>query len=150
AAKIFSLIVKIGGLAFILFLPTTFSINFQLFSNIWILQTLPAVFLGLYTNWFYPRALLIGWAGGMLVGTWLPWIQHFKSSVYPFSFFGVSIPLYAAIPAIIVNLCLAILLTIIFRAIGLPGGQDATTPPDFETRPVIGSRPVVIRFQQPE
>ncbi len=70
-AKTASLLVKLGALAFILLIPTTLAINLQLLSNIWIIQTLPAVFLGLYTNWFHRRALLIGLVGGLGVGTGL-------------------------------------------------------------------------------
>ena len=37
----------------------------------WILQTLPAIVVGLYTGWFHRYALLAGWAAGMAWGTWL-------------------------------------------------------------------------------
>jgi SSS family solute:Na+ symporter len=150
AAKVFSLVVKFGALAFILFLPTTFSINFQLLSNIWILQTFPAVFIGLYTNWFHRRALIIGWAAGMFVGTWLPFLQHFTSSVYPLPFFGSTIPIYAAIPATLVNLLLTVAFTLVFRAIGIADGQDATAPADFETRPVKDSQLVLPQQTVPD
>jgi SSS family solute:Na+ symporter len=145
AAKVFSLIVKFGALAFILFLPTTFSINFQLLSNIWILQTFPAVFVGLYTNWLHRRALIIGWAAGMFVGTWLPFLQHFTSSVYPLSFIGSTIPVYAAIPATLANLLLTVAFTFVFRAIGVTDGRDATALADFKTHPVQDSQPMIQR-----
>src|SRR5258708_26692894 len=66
-ARIVSLVVKLGALVFILFIPTTFAINLQLLSNIWIIHTLPAVFVGLYTNWFHRPALLVGLLIGLLV-----------------------------------------------------------------------------------
>ena len=68
-ARTVSLLVKLGALAFILFFPTTFAINLQLLSNIWIVQTLPVVFLGLYTSWFHRRALLVGLISGLVIGT---------------------------------------------------------------------------------
>src|SRR5207245_1838556 len=68
-AKITSFVVKFGALVFIVTIPTAQVINFQLLGGIWILQTLPAVFLGLYTNWFNRWALLIGWAVAMVLGT---------------------------------------------------------------------------------
>src|SRR6201989_1674814 len=68
-AKWVSLIVKIGALVFILFLPTQYAIQLQLLGGIWIIQTLPAVMLGVYTRWFNDWALFVGWAAGTLAGT---------------------------------------------------------------------------------
>lgn len=45
-AKLVSLIVKIGAVAFILGLPLTYAIQLQLLGGIWIIQTLPAIVLG--------------------------------------------------------------------------------------------------------
>ena len=59
----------IGVLGFALALNKTFSINLQLLGGIWILQTFPAVVVGLYTRWFHRFALIIGWAVGMAYGT---------------------------------------------------------------------------------
>src|SRR5207245_8638088 len=88
-AKTASLLVKVGALAFILFFPTELAINLQLLSNIWIVQTLPTVFLALYTTWFHRKALAIGWGAGMIVGTALMLALHFQSSVFPISLLGV-------------------------------------------------------------
>ena len=41
-AKWVSLIVKVGALVFILFVPTQYAIQLQLLGGIWIIQTLPA------------------------------------------------------------------------------------------------------------
>ncbi|HVB74606.1 MAG TPA: sodium:solute symporter, partial [Ktedonobacteraceae bacterium] len=101
-ARTVSLVVKVGALAFILFFPLTLAINLQLLSNIWILQTLPAVFLGLYTNWFHRRALVIGLLGGLLAGTLMIIARGFESSVFPLTIGSISIPMYAAIPALVV------------------------------------------------
>ena len=57
-AKWVSLIVKVGALVFILFVPTQYAIQLQLLGGIWIIQTLPAVMLGVYTRWFNDWALL--------------------------------------------------------------------------------------------
>jgi SSS family solute:Na+ symporter len=56
-----SLIVKAGALFFVLELSSTFAINLQLLGGIWIVQTFPAIVVGLYTRWFHRWALLIGW-----------------------------------------------------------------------------------------
>src|SRR6201982_2504654 len=76
-AKWASLIVKFGALIFIVFVPTQSALQLQLLGGIWIIQTLPAVLLGVYTRWFNDWALLIGWGIGMAVGTALGVGVHF-------------------------------------------------------------------------
>jgi len=137
-AKAVSLFVKVGALIFIVFLPSTLVINFQLLSNIWIIQTLPVVFIGLYTNWFHRRALIIGLIGGLIVGTWMVVIQNFQSSVYTFKLGGITLPVYAAIAALVANLLLCLVLTPVFNSFSIATGEDATTATDFEAHPVAG------------
>jgi solute:Na+ symporter, SSS family len=146
-ARATSLLVKVGALAFILFLPNTFAIDFQLLGGVWILQTLPAVFLGLYTSWFHRQALIIGWAGGMIVGTWMAVAQNFQSSVYTLSFGGITLPVYSALAALVVNLFLSITLTLLLHVLGVANGHDATTPADFEAHPVPVSQEVLVSSQ---
>jgi SSS family solute:Na+ symporter len=67
-AKIVSLAVKLGALLFILELPKQ-AIELQLLGGIFIIQTLPALMLGLYTRWLHPTALLIGWGFGIASGS---------------------------------------------------------------------------------
>ncbi|MFI4970312.1 MAG: monocarboxylate uptake permease MctP, partial [Lysobacterales bacterium] len=74
-AKVTSLVVKLGALVFVVFLPLEYAINLQLLGGIWMLQVVPAVVFGLYTNWFRANALLAGWALGMVLGTTLSWSQ---------------------------------------------------------------------------
>jgi solute:Na+ symporter, SSS family len=142
-AKTVSLVVKLGALAFILFGPTTLAINLQHVGNIWIIQTLPPVFLGLYTNWFHRRALILGLLGGLLVGTWMLFAQNPLSSSWsptiPISLDFLNIPefsVYAAIPSLIVNLVLCVGLTPLFRTLGVSNGRDYTLLTEFEQRPV--------------
>ena len=52
-AKIVSVLVKAGALVFALFVSTKSAIDLRLLGGVWIIQTLPAVFLGLYTRWFH-------------------------------------------------------------------------------------------------
>jgi len=35
------------------------------------------VIIGLYTRWFHRHALLLGWAAGMAIGTWMAWSAGF-------------------------------------------------------------------------
>jgi solute:Na+ symporter, SSS family len=68
-AKVASLVVKLGALVFIIFLPIQYAIDFQLLGGIWILQTLPAVVLGLYRLPLRGGPLFVGWLVGMFSGT---------------------------------------------------------------------------------
>lgn len=136
-ARVTSLIIKMGGLAVILFLPTPFSINFQLLSTIWILQTLPAVYLGLYTRWFHRWGVLIGWFCGMAVGTACIVALGFQSSVYPFVFLSVKFPVNAAVAGLVVNLAVSAILTLILRQFNVAEGQDNTTVQDYEAQPAL-------------
>jgi len=138
-ARTVSLVVKLGALAFILFFPLTLAINLQLLSSIWIIQTLPTVFLGLYTNWFHRRALIIGLLAGLLSGTLMIISRGFQSSVFPVSIGGLTIPMYAAVPSLVVNLLFCVGLTPLFKMYGVFNGRDNTTPTDFEAHPVPGS-----------
>jgi SSS family solute:Na+ symporter len=131
-AKLVSLLVKIGALAFIVFLPRQQAINFQLLGGVWILQTFPAIVFGLYTRWLHRRALLIGWAAGMVSGTLMAAALSFKSPVYPLQLGGHIYPAYAAFYALIVNVVIAVVLTLAFNAVGVARGNDETTSVDYE------------------
>ncbi len=67
-SKLTSLVVKVGALAVILVMDPQFSIDLQLIGGVVILQTLPALVVGLYTAWCHRGALIAGWAAGMVVG----------------------------------------------------------------------------------
>ncbi len=116
-AKRVSLIVKFGALVFIIFVPTQYAIQLQLLGGIWIIQTLPAVMLGVYTRWFNDWALLLGWAVGTGTGTWMvarriwPRPIRWRSPAMTF-------PGYTALYTVILNLVVAIVLTPMFNAMG--------------------------------
>ena len=132
AAKWASLVLKFGAVLFIVYISTAQVINFQLLGGIWILQTLPAVFLGLYTNWFNRWALLIGWLVSEVFGTIL-FAAAGSKSVYAISLFGINFPAtYTAFSMIVANLLLAIILTPIFNVIGLRRGRDTTSASDYD------------------
>ncbi len=124
-AKIVSLLVKFGALLFVLKLPATYAIEMQLLGGIWIGQLFPAVILGVYTRWFHPWALLAGWACGMASGTWMAWSLGLKSSVYPIPHIG---GMYAAVPALLLNLLIAVLATAILRPTRIAPARDRTNP----------------------
>jgi SSS family solute:Na+ symporter len=115
-AKWVSLIVKLGALVFIIFVPTQYAIQLQLLGGIWIIQTLPAVMLGVYTRWFNDWALLLGWAAGIFAGTSMAIAVNLKPA-YPLALGGYTFPGYIAVYTVILNLVIAVLLTPLFNAL---------------------------------
>ena len=105
-AKIASLVVKVGALLVILFLPTQFALDLQLLGGIWILQTLPALVFGLYTNWFRAPALIVGWFVGFFGGTYLVWINGWKP-MQAIAFGGAPVTIYIGLLALAANIVVA-------------------------------------------
>ncbi len=130
-AKVVSLIVKIGALYFILGVNSDFVIVLQLLGGIWMIQTLPAVLVGLYTRWLNSWALLIGWATGMVLGTAAVAQAGFKLTPYVLNIAGISVPVYAAIWALIANIVVTVVLTLIFNMVARPERRDATIAADY-------------------
>ena len=117
-AKFVSLVVKIGAVVFILAIPQAYAIQLQLLGGIWIIQLLPPVLLGLYTRSFNAQALLAGWAAGIAIGTYMAGTQGFTSSVYPLTVFGFTVPGYAALYSLLINLLVVVLLAPLFDLLG--------------------------------
>lgn len=130
-AKFVSLIVKFGALVFVLKLETKFAIELQLLGGIWITQLFPSVVLGVFTRWFNPWGLLCGWVAGMASGTWMAAELGLKTSVYPLHFFGSVYPMYAAVPALLLNLVLSAAITLALRAFRSDNIVDATVVEDY-------------------
>lgn len=136
-SKLVSLVVKAFALLFVLALDKQNAINFQLLGGIWILQTFPAVVLGLYTRWLHRWALLAGWAVGMVYGTWQAWnvanpragINHFGGSLAEMPVIGQLG--YIAMTAFVINLLVAAVLTLVLRAVKAPEGTDETIRGDY-------------------
>jgi solute:Na+ symporter, SSS family len=128
-AKWVSLVVKLGALVFILFVPTKFAIYLQLLGGIWIIQTLPTLVIGAYTRWFNDWALLIGWAVGTYAGTAMAISQELKPA-YPLKLGDYSLPGYTAFYTLLLNLALAVVLTLVFNALHAKK-VDETAPSDY-------------------
>jgi solute:Na+ symporter, SSS family len=130
-AKVVSLIVKAGGLIFIVGFPQTYAIVLQLLGGIWIIQTLPSVMLGLYTRWLHPTALILGWLTGTAVGTWMASTLSFKSATYVLHIAGLAVPCYAAVSALALNLAVTVVLSALFNLVSRGPRTDATVAEDY-------------------
>jgi solute:Na+ symporter, SSS family len=147
-AKLASLIVKFGAVAFILFIDPQFSIDLQLIGGVLILQTLPAVAIALYTRWFHRWGLIAGWAVGMAWGLIMLYgipnpktgKAHFGGSAlaldklsvfgwHPFA--GSQVQIYPGFVALIANLLVAVIVTVIARKLKVFNGTDDTDDTDY-------------------
>jgi SSS family solute:Na+ symporter len=144
-AKIVSLVVKFGAVAAILFIDPQFSIDLQLIGGVIILQTLPAVALGLYTRWLHRGGLIAGWSAGMAAGLLMLYNtprlgpdgsvvrEHFGGSSFALSKLGLDVAssVYAGLLALLANLVVAALVTVVLRAMRVSDGVDATAESDY-------------------
>ena len=156
-SKIVSLVVKVGALIFVIAMDQSAAINMQLLGGIWILQTFPAVVAGLYTRWFDRWALLAGWAVGIAFGTASAYNvinpvthAHFGGSIAPVP--GTDFTVYIAVSAFALNLIVAVVLTLVLRALKVPQGEDKTRRSDYgadETDPKVAEIERTQRFVEP-
>jgi SSS family solute:Na+ symporter len=146
-SKTVSLTVKFGALLVILLLNTQFAIDLQLIGGVVIMQTLPAVALGLYTNWFHRWALGAGVGAGLIVGMIMLYQvpkyggadgrtvvrEHFGGSAWPLDTIGIdtNATIYVGIVALAVNLIVAVVATPLLRGSGVPDGRDRTREHDY-------------------
>jgi solute:Na+ symporter, SSS family len=147
-AKLASLVVKIGAVLFVLLIDPQFSIDLQLIGGVIILQTLPAVAIALYTRWLHRWALVAGWVAGLGYGLYLLYTipnpangkLHFGGSAlaldkltlfgwHPFP--GSMVQIYVGFVALVVNLVVAVVVTVALRAGNVAEGVDATHPADY-------------------
>jgi solute:Na+ symporter, SSS family len=109
-AKITSLVVKVGALAFTLFLPVQYALDLQLLGGLWILQTFPALVFGLYTRWLRAEGLFAGWAVGILWGSWTAWSNGLKP-LASLTLGGATYTFYVGLGALILNIVVAAFVT---------------------------------------
>ncbi|MFF0513131.1 sodium:solute symporter [Streptomyces sp. NPDC004250] len=124
--------VLLGALVFALLLKPQDAVNLHLLGGVWIIQTVPTVGSAPFTRWFHPRALLAGWAAGMVTGTALV-VAHGFDSVVSLGFGHTSVSLYVALVALALNLAVTTVLTLLLDRVGVPRGPDhrcaRTAPP---------------------
>jgi solute:Na+ symporter, SSS family len=141
-SKIASLVVKAGAVVVILAIDPQFSIDLQLIGGVIILQTLPPVVIGLYTRWAHGWALLAGWAVGMIAGLSMVYDTpnpangkaHFGGSSYLLSNFGfdTKISVYSGFLALLANLIVVVVGTLVLHAVNAHEPADETRGDDYE------------------
>ncbi len=137
-SRLASLAVKAGAIVVILALDTQFSIDLQLIGGVIILQTLPAIVIGLYSRAAHAWGLLAGLVAGLAGGLFMLYNTpnavtgkaHFGGAQYALSHFGIDtkVTLYTGVIALAVNLVVTFVVTAVVRRVELP---DQTSPDDY-------------------
>jgi SSS family solute:Na+ symporter len=147
-AKLASLVVKLGAVGFIVFIDPQYAIFLQLIGGVIILQTLPAVAIALYTRWFHRWGLLAGWAAGLAWGLSMLYAipnpatgaAHFGDWALELGtlsilgwepFAGSPVQIYVGFVALIGNLVVAALVTVVLQQLRVFNGTDQTNPQDY-------------------
>ena len=130
-AKLFSIVMVVGAVFFILAIPNTYAVQLQLLGGMWIIQTFPAVAFSVFTRFFNGWALLIGWAVGIVTATWLAALNHLTGSIWAFHILGYTVPSYIALATVILNAVIAAVLSVPFNAIASDRARDLTHAADY-------------------
>ncbi|MGH3719605.1 MAG: monocarboxylate uptake permease MctP [Pseudonocardiaceae bacterium] len=147
-AKLASLVVKFGAVVLIVLIDPQYSIDLQLIAGVIILQTLPMVAIALYTRWLHIWGLAAGWVVGMGWGLTLVYSipnpasdqRHFGGSAlalrelsilgwHPFA--SAPTQIYVGLIALIGNLVVAAVVTIVLRRMRVVNGTDETEAQDY-------------------
>ena len=90
----------------------------------------------MFTRFFNGWALLAGWAAGMAWATQMAVALQLKGSVYPLHLFGGTYAMYAAVPALLLNLVVSLAGTLLARALHAPENPAEDLPES--TEPLAG------------
>jgi SSS family solute:Na+ symporter len=130
-AKLFSIVMVVGAVVFILIIPSSYAVQLQLLGGMWIIQTFPAIVFSVFTRFFNGWALLVGWAVGIGTATWLVALNHFVGSTWAFHVLGFTVPSYIALATVILNAVVAGVLSLVLNAVASDAKQDATVAADY-------------------
>ncbi|MFZ0216822.1 MAG: sodium:solute symporter [Candidatus Dormiibacterota bacterium] len=132
-SQVVSLLVKLGALIFVAGGAAKQAINLQLAGGVWIMQTLPAVFLGLYVRWLDRWAIVAGWIVGVGFGTFWVVQDNFVSSLHVYPFGGAKgTALYGGLVAFALNLIVVVVGSGIARVVRGAAGMSPGSIDDAE------------------
>jgi SSS family solute:Na+ symporter len=159
-SRIASLVVKAGAVVVILALDTQFSIDLQLIGGVIILQTLPAIVIGLYSRAAHAWGLLAGLLAGLTGGLYMLYETpnavtgkaHFGGAQYALSHFGLDtkVTLYTGVIALALNLVVTFVVTALVRMAGRGDLPDQTAARDYRLElGDPGVEPIELDEQEP-
>jgi len=75
--------------------------------------------------------LLIGWASGIAAGTGMAISLGFKGAIYPLHILGWTVPCYAALSALVLNIIVSVGLSVLLNALAQEAREDETAAADY-------------------
>jgi SSS family solute:Na+ symporter len=136
-AKITTIIFIFIAVLFTLVVNDTYAIQLQLLAGGLILETLPALFLGLYWPKLNKHSMIVGWAVGMFLDVYLELsanitLANSKHSSFSFatSFFnfgalnGTEILIFVGLFSVMVNVIISVIGTYVTRAMGIRNSKE--------------------------
>lgn len=129
-AKSLTLAIATSALLFVFFVPVPYAIDFQLLGGALMLQIFPAFVFGLWTRWFHPKGLLLGWAAGLVASCAMAYASSFSSN-FTLHAFGGSLTGFIALYALILNFGVSAVATLLLRGARLSAGIDRTSAGDY-------------------
>jgi SSS family solute:Na+ symporter len=142
-----SLAVKLGAVGVLVLIRPEYTADLQSIGGVIILQTLPAVFFGLWSGWFHRWALVTGMLGGLGLSLYMLYLTpaiaadgktitqaHFGSANFPLILAHINSPivLYTGIVTLVFNMGIVIVGTALFKLVRVPSGVDLTRKSDYE------------------
>jgi SSS family solute:Na+ symporter len=118
------------ALVLVLTIPVQYAIYFQLIGGSFMAQIFPSFVLGLYTRWFHPKALIAGWASGMLASLWMAVSTGFKPAV-TMHMGSMQLTGFIALFALAINIAVAAAVTLVLNGAQVDGGTDMTATADY-------------------
>ena len=93
------------------------------------MQTLPAVFLALYVRWLDRWAVIAGWIVGIAYGTYMLIKANFGNQYAPG---GLKTTFYIALIALVANLVVVVVGSLLARAFGWQAGRPRITDASYQ------------------
>lgn len=121
-SKLVSTVVKVGAALFIIAVPTTYIVHFQLAAGVWILQTAPAVALSLFVRGLDRRAVLAGLCVGLASGTAFLVATGFTAHSLRVGSEEAGVEIYAGLVALAINAAIVVLGSLAARRSPEPAG----------------------------
>lgn len=131
-AKIVTIIFIFIAVLFTLVVNDTYAIQLQLLAGGLILETLPALFLGLYWPKLNKHSMIVGWVVGMIIDVYLELeanhFGQFGTSFYNFgSINGGEILIFVGLFSVAINVLISVIGTFIARAMGVKNSKEEAT-----------------------
>ncbi|MFT8675820.1 MAG: sodium:solute symporter family protein [Acetobacter sp.] len=114
-SRITAFVVKVGALLCVLFLNAKFAIDLQLLGGVIILQTFPALILGLTPLRLSAPGMLAGWLAGSVFGLGLCWMDGLKP-VHPVHFGVISGNVSTGLLSLVVNIVVVLVVSLLWPA----------------------------------